>query len=387
MSQDISLWIKKILVLVGIVGILFLLYSSASILLILIISGFITILLNPLVEKGESYHIPSWITVIGVYIVIFLLWSIVIGNLVPIVIDFISSVINTIIDWVNNAQNIYTTGWIKGFHLNPYIERWILFLFGEGNINHTLDIIKQNAGSIQSFFTNQISLFTTWSISVVSTVGWVVTDWALIAVTTFLMVLERRDIGTFFLQITGNMSHYLRNHYRQIQHVWTAWTKAMIILCFSIFFMTYFWLLFIQLIFWFQINQAFVLAIISGIMEFIPYAWPIISLLLGVIIGLGISWKAAFIIGILYIIVQQIEWNFLVPYVMSKSLDLSPLFVFIVMLIGATLGWILGIILAVPIAGFCKVVYDEYKKRSTTSLEDMSIKKKRTPRKRVQNEV
>lgn len=184
-----------------------------------------------------------------------------------------------------------------------------------------------------------------------STVGGVVTNWALIAVTTFLMVIERREIGNFILKVTPkNMSRYLHIHYTQIQHVGTAWIRAIIILCFSIFALTYIGLLLIQYIFGFQIDQAFVLAIISGIMEFIPYAGPIISFVLAVIIGLGISWKAAIILGILYIIVQQIEGNFLVPYVMSKSLDLSPFLVFVVMLGGATLGGILGIILAVPVA-------------------------------------
>jgi predicted PurR-regulated permease PerM len=35
---------------------------------------------------------------------------------------------------------------------------------------------------------------------------------------------------------------------------------------------------------------------------------------------------------------------------MSRALDLSPFFVFIVMLLGATLGGVLGIILAIPIS-------------------------------------
>lgn len=48
---------------------------------------------------------------------------------------------------------------------------------------------------------------------------------------------------------------------------------------------------------------------------------------------------------------------------MSKNLDLSPFFVFVVMLIGASLGGILGIILAIPIAGILRVVYMEYMKK------------------------
>lgn len=99
-------------------------------------------------------------------------------------------------------------------------------------------------------------------------------------------------------------------------------------------------------------------------MEFIPYVGPIIALIPAVIIGMGISWKVAGIVTILYIIIQQIENNFLVPYVMSKNLDLSPYFVFIVMLIGASLGGVLGIILAVPMAAILKFGLHEYLKNS-----------------------
>lgn len=172
MTHDLSLWVKKILVLLLILGGLYLLYTAASILLIIVIAAFVTILLNPLVERGEKHHIPSWVTVTLVYIFILLLGMIVIGNLIPIVIDYVSSIVRLVIDWVNNIQNIYINqGGLKGFNLHPYIEKAVLFLFGEENINHTLDMIKQNAGSIQEFLTNQISSLTSGGISVVSTVG------------------------------------------------------------------------------------------------------------------------------------------------------------------------------------------------------------------------
>ncbi len=72
---------------------------------------------------------------------------------------------------------------------------------------------------------------------------------------------------------------------------------------------------------------------------------------------------------ILYLTIQQFENNILVPYVMSKNLNLSPFLVFFVMLAGASLGGILGIILAIPVAGVCRVVYIEYKKNRDTPEE------------------
>lgn len=262
----------------------------------------------------------------------------------------------------------------------------ILLLFGEKNIDHTLDIIKQNAGSIQSFLTNQISSLTSGGMNIMTQVGGVIANWILIGISTFLMVLERKSIGQEIMAIIPEGGKkYVESHYAQIQRVFTSWMKAMLILSGSIFCITYIGLLLTEFIFSFSLEKTFTLAIIGGIMEFIPYVGPIIALIPAVIIGLGISWKVAGIITLLYIIIQQIENNFLVPYVMSKSLDLSPFFVFMVMLIGASLGGILGIILAVPMAALIKFAIDEYLKKpkhENTPPEKGAEKHIRTPNKK-----
>jgi predicted PurR-regulated permease PerM len=55
---------------------------------------------------------------------------------------------------------------------------------------------------------------------------------------------------------------------------------------------------------------------------------------------------------------------------MSRSLDLSPFLVFVVMIAWATLGGILGIILAVPIAAICRVIYINYQKNKNWTLSE-----------------
>ena len=361
MPISLSLWIKMVFSLLLILIGLFILYILSPIVVMLVISGFLTILMSPLVDRGEKYDIPSWVTVIGIYVAVFLLGSIVIGTLVPIVINYVTDTATLVIHWVNTAQETYLKNWIAWFHFNSYIEKVILFVFGEKNIGHTLDIIKQNAGSIQAILTNQISSLTTGGISIVSAVGGVVANWLLIGVTTFLMVLERREIGKFILSITPpKIDAYLANHYYSVQKVCSAWIRATLILGFSIFITTYIGLTLAEWIFWFSTGKTITLALIGGIMEFIPYIWPILSFIPAFIIGLGISWKAAIVIIGLYGSIQFFENNYLVPKIMSKALDLSPFLVFVVMLAGASLWGIIGIILAVPIAWVARVIYGEY---------------------------
>lgn len=374
MSIELITWIKKILILITILIVGYLLYKLESLVLVLLISSFITILISPLIDIMEKKRIHASLTIIWVYLAVIIIGSIVVGTIIPIIITYVSETVTTVITWANEAQSIYATHGIKWFGLSPYIERAILFLFNESNIDHTLSFIRDNAGNIQSVITKQLSTLTTGGFSILSSVGGVFFNWILIAVMTFSMALERRRIGQFLLDIMpSNIETYLTEHYREIQNTLNAWIKAMLILSFSIFFITYISLTLVEIIFNFDTNRTFTLALIGGVMEFIPYIGPIIALIPALIIGLGISWKAAFIITILYIIIQQIENNFLVPYVMSRSLDLSPFLVFVVMIAGATLGGILGIILAVPIAAICRVIYMNYQKNRRISPSDDGI--------------
>jgi predicted PurR-regulated permease PerM len=214
---------------------------------------------------------------------------------------------------------------------------------------------------------------------ILSSVGGAFFDWILIAITTFLMALERKNIGSFILSMAPNsIETYLIRHYRDIQSTLNAWIKAMLILSLSIFTITYIGLTLVEVIFGFDTGRTFTLALISGVMEFIPYIGPILSLIPALIIGLGIGWEAALAITILYIVIQQTENNILVPYVMSRSLDLSPFLVFIVMLIGATLGGILGIILAVPITAIGRVFYMSYRDRGKHQIPKVKTVEKKS---------
>lgn len=107
MTHELSLWIKKLVILIALGVLLYLLYRIGSIVFVILISGFLTIILNPIISLGEKHKIPAWISLIGVYIIIIILGSIVIGTLIPIVIAYVTDTINTITVWANQAKEIY----------------------------------------------------------------------------------------------------------------------------------------------------------------------------------------------------------------------------------------------------------------------------------------
>ena len=86
------------------------------------------------------------------------------------------------------------------------------------------------------------------------------------------MVLERKEIGKFILDISPEgIDKYMRAHYLSIQKVCNAWIRATLILSLSIFITTYIGLSITEYAFGFDTGKTFTLALIGGIMEFVPY--------------------------------------------------------------------------------------------------------------------
>ncbi len=97
-------------------------------------------------------------------------------------------------------------------------------------------------------------------------------------------------------------------------------------------------------------KYALLLAIIAGIMEFVPY-----GLILALVPAVGFAYisggisEAALVAGA-YIIIHQFETFLFTPLIINKVVGLSPLVVIISVLVGFELGGLWGILLSIPVA-------------------------------------
>ena len=108
------------------------------------------------------------------------------------------------------------------------------------------------------------------------------------------------------------------------------------------------------------VPYALTLAIISGLLEIVPGIGPIIAGIIAAMIALTDSPLKALLVIILYIVIQQLENNIIVPKVMQKAVGLSPIIIIVTILIGAKLMGIIGAIIAVPIAATIAVLVQEW---------------------------
>jgi predicted PurR-regulated permease PerM len=74
-----------------------------------------------------------------------------------------------------------------------------------------------------------------------------------------------------------------------------------------------------------------------------------ISLVALIVLPQGIWLSLKVLLGC--ILLQQIEENLLMPRIMQGSLNINPVVMFFALLIGARVAGLLGVFLAVPIAG------------------------------------
>lgn len=113
------------------------------------------------------------------------------------------------------------------------------------------------------------------------------------------------------------------------------------------------------------IPNSLLIGFFAAIMNVIPYIGPLLGAALGIIItissGLDLSFYNELLPSIFKVMgvffVMQMTDNFILqPNIFSKSVKAHPLEIFIVVLIGAKLGGILGMVLAIPAYTVLRVV-------------------------------
>ncbi|MFN8337843.1 MAG: AI-2E family transporter [Saprospiraceae bacterium] len=105
------------------------------------------------------------------------------------------------------------------------------------------------------------------------------------------------------------------------------------------------------------VPNALLIGFFAGMMNVIPYIGPIIAAGIGMIITLSSNMDLSFYnemiplltkVGVVFLLTRLIDDIILQPNIFSKSVKAHPLEIFIVVLVGAKVGGVLGMVLAIP---------------------------------------
>lgn len=119
------------------------------------------------------------------------------------------------------------------------------------------------------------------------------------------------------------------------------------------------------------VKFALILAIFSGFTEIIPIIGPIFAGAVGGITALtsnNLSFglnnlQGAIVVILIYFIIRQIQDYFIAPGIMGRIVKLHPLIILFSVLAGQHIWGVLGVILAVPIAGVIKILLEFFLER------------------------
>ena len=108
-----------------------------------------------------------------------------------------------------------------------------------------------------------------------------------------------------------------------------------------------------------DIPYAAVLAVTVGLLGLVPMIGATLGAIVVLIVALFTSTTDAIIVGVYYVLYQQIENYVIAPRVMSRTVSVPGAVTVIAALVGATLLGVLGALMAIPVAAGLLLLYQE----------------------------
>jgi len=109
-----------------------------------------------------------------------------------------------------------------------------------------------------------------------------------------------------------------------------------------------------------HVRYFILLGVLMGLMNCIPIAGGVITILLVGLVAALDSWTKMAAVFLFYLIYVNIENAYLTPRIMRQSVNLMGLTVLIALIAGTELAGIVGALVAVPTAALIAVLMDEY---------------------------
>jgi predicted PurR-regulated permease PerM len=102
---------------------------------------------------------------------------------------------------------------------------------------------------------------------------------------------------------------------------------------------------------------AIFLSVVAGVFELLPIIGPILSAIPAVLLALTAGVEPAIAAVALYVVVQQVENNVLVPKIQGDAVELHPTIVMVALVVGGAIGGLLGAILALPVTAAARDIF------------------------------
>ena len=285
----------------------------------------ISVLLEPAINFFRWFRLPKVLAVILVYLLIFGAIGLFIYLTAPLLLFELKEFLK------------YLPGYFE--QISPLLKQ-----LGVYALNNFQDFSNNLAGVLEKSSAGIID-------AVMSFFGGLASAAFILTIAFFLSLEEKGTEKVLILLTPKKYESYISSLFERVQAKVSGWFGARILACLFVGLASY--LVFIL----FGVKYAFILALISAVLNFVPYIGPWITTVL-LIIFIAVSsgsWLIVIYVLIGITIVQEIENKILTTVLMKKMIDLPPVLVLIALLVGSQIFGFLGTIFSVPVFG---IIYE-----------------------------
>lgn len=175
----------------------------------------------------------------------------------------------------------------------------------------------------------------------------------LIGILTFYFVRDYDKIIDFYLNFFTKENKQKEELKKIINLVEETTSKFIVGQLFAA---TYIFSFIFFILFIFKVKNSFIIALIAGIFELIPFIGAFIGFFLSIIFVIPLGFNKLIIFIIYITIIYQLLAKIIYPNFVGKILDISVITVLVSLLIGYKLGGITGMFISIPIASIIKKI-------------------------------
>lgn len=322
---------------------------------------FIAYMFDPMITKMQS-KIPRIAAVLLIFIPLLIFAVIFFVFVLPRTIEQLEVISRSLPQYVDKIYNSMSSLLIsiseklnrtigKSFDIDMAIDSASIkdFLFGSNGIftliyRKVIDFRLNNISSITTVFSVIFSYF------------------VILPFVTFYLMLDFQNIKSKIIKIIpmrwqGSVSDIIKKS----NYIINSYIGGMTILAVSFFIISYI-LLSIT-----NTKYAFILALLRGFLNYIPFIGPFVSFIIALFTGIitePIWWHGALKMCIIYGVIQILDSGLMAPKILGKSVKIHPIAVMFSTIIGGVLFGFLGILFAVPFCGIVIIIlknfFDKY---------------------------
>ncbi len=351
-ARRIGRWV---LVLTALYGVGWLFWQARAALTPFIIGAVLAYLFLPLVNRLEG-RIPRWAAIVVVYLLVLLLVFGFFSFIVPPLVEQLGQLIRALPDisiiqrWADAALLEYQQ-LLANLPENMQIEVQNAV---SGVVNQGLTTLRANfltyLRGVGSFLLDSV-------LSVANTVSFLL-GFFLIPFWLFYVLMDQKaGRDTLDRVLPAQLRADFWSVVSIVDHDFSGYLRGQLILGLAVGASAGLGLTILNLL-GLEVPYVLILAVVAGITELIPLIGPIIGSIPAIALGFIHSPTTGLAVLVLYIAIQQLENNFLVPRIVGDSVGLHAAVLIVLLVVCSQVFGVLGAILSAPLGAVSRDVFE-----------------------------